>query len=205
MNKLIIGSIAAIAAGAGSIAIAQVAPAPMAAHAGHGMDRSQTRAEVAAKVRSHFERLDANKDGFLTQAEASAGGKMWRERMKAMSPADHNAMFDRLDTNKDGQISRTEFAAAHQGTMAMNRGQNRMGKQGGGMDMGGMGPMRLHGEMFTMADANRDGRVSLAEATDAAVRHFDMADANRDGTLTPDERRQMHQKMMQTMRAPKAS
>lgn len=202
MNKLIIGSIAAVAAGAGSIAIAQVAPAPMAAHSGHGMDRNHTRAEVAAKVRSHFERLDTNKDGFLTQTEASAGGTMMGERMKGMSPADHDAMFDRLDANKNGQISRAEFAAAHKGMMAMHGGK---GKHGGAMGMRGMGGMRLHGEMFAMADANKDNRVSLAEATDAATRRFDMADVNRDGTLTPDERRQMHQKMMQTMRAPKAS
>jgi len=51
------------------------------------------------------------------------------------------------------------------------------------------------GHLFEMADANRDGRVSLAEATDAAARHFDQADLNHDGKLTPDERRQAHQIM----------
>ena len=56
--------------------------------------------------------------------------------------------------------------------------------------MGGMG-----GHMFEMADANRDGRVTLQEATNAALRHFDTADVNRDGQLTPEERMQMHQRM----------
>jgi hypothetical protein len=46
-----------------------------------------------------------------------------------------------------------------------------------------------------MADANRDGRVTLPEATNAALRHFDMADLNRDGQITPDERMQMRQRM----------
>ena len=71
--------------------------------------------------------------------------------------------------------------------------------------------MRMHrfggmmgGPMFTMADANKDGRVSMQEATDAAARHFDMADANRDGRITPDERREMHRQMIEKRRAAKA-
>ena len=43
--------------------------------------------------------------------------------------------------------------------------------------------------MLKMADANSDGRVSLAEATAGALQHFDMIDANRDGRVTPEERR----------------
>ena len=42
--------------------------------------------------------------------------------------------------------------------------------------------------MLKMADANRDGRVSRAEAASGALRHFDMMDSNRDGRLTPEER-----------------
>jgi Ca2+-binding EF-hand superfamily protein len=45
--------------------------------------------------------------------------------------------------------------------------------------------------MFEMADANRDGRVSLQEMTDSALRRFDGADANHDGQITPDERTQI--------------
>ena len=53
--------------------------------------------------------------------------------------------------------------------------------------------MGMHGAMFERADANRDGRVSLQEATNAALQHFDQADANRDGKLTPGERMRMRQ------------
>jgi hypothetical protein len=87
---------------------------------------------------------------------------------------------------KDGQPG-DHAGSAHRGT--------RMHRMGG---------MMLRGHMFEMADANKDGRVSLQEATDSAVRHFDMADANRDGRVTPDERRQMHRQMMEKHRAPKA-
>jgi EF hand domain-containing protein len=53
----------------------------------------------------------------------------------------------------------------------------------------------MGGRMFDMADANKDGRVSLQEAQTAALQHFDMADTNRDGQVTPDERRQMRRHM----------
>jgi Ca2+-binding EF-hand superfamily protein len=73
-----------------------------------------------------------------------------------------------------------------------------------GMRMHRMGAAMMGGHMFDMADANKDGRVTLQEATDTAVHHFDMADANRDGRITPDERRTMHRQMIEKRRAPKA-
>jgi Ca2+-binding EF-hand superfamily protein len=190
----------------------QVAPVPMM------HDREQTRDEVVAKIREHFTQMDANKDGFLTKDEAEAGRKVMKEHMRQRmgerrmewteKGRDPKAAFDRLDTNKDGSISRDEFAKAHE-----QRIERRMVFKDGapgapGAPHEGM-KMRHHrmmmgGHMFEMADANKDGRVSLQEATDAAVKHFDMADANRDGRVTPDERRQMHRQMMEKHRAPKA-
>jgi Ca2+-binding EF-hand superfamily protein len=46
-----------------------------------------------------------------------------------------------------------------------------------------------------MADANKDGRVSLQEAQDAALRRFDTADSNRDGRISREEMMQRHQQM----------
>ena len=66
----------------------------------------------------------------------------------------------------------------------------------GGQRMG----MGFTGQMFELADANRDGRVSLQEAVNAALQRFDTADLNRDGQITPDERMQMRQRMMQERR-----
>ena len=48
-------------------------------------------------------------------------------------------------------------------------------------------------------------RVSLQEATEAALKHFDMADVNRDGTLTPEERQQMRVKMKEMHRVTRTS
>ena len=123
-----------------------------------------------------------------------------------MPMPDRGAMFDRLDTNHDGVISRQEFMAGrpevHDERVMIMRGPD--GAPGAppmshpGMEMhmrhmGGMGMGTFVGEMFEMADANHDGRVSLAEAQAAALAHFDKADLNHDGRITPDERQQMHQ------------
>lgn len=91
--------------------------------------------------------------------------------------------FAMLDTNHDGNISRDEFARA-----PMNHGMGD-GKMGGG-DHGGMGGMDGGGmaRMWSMADANHDGRVTLKEATDMALMRFDRMDANHDGQVTPEER-----------------
>ena len=131
--------------------------------------------------------------------------KWLQRRGAAGSPeqrlANRGAMFDRLDTNRDGSISRAEFEAAptrHERRVVIrNDGQPGAHREGLRMRRGmrmGMG-MGLRGAMFDMADANRDGRVTLQEATAAAYRHFDMADANRDGQVTREERMQMRQRM----------
>jgi hypothetical protein len=105
---------------------------------------------------------------------------------------DRGAMFDRLDANRDGAISRQEYVSAQpqvnqRRTFVMRRGPGAAG-QGQARMRGGMG-----GRMFETADINRDSRVTLQEATNAALQRFDSADANRDGTLTREERMQMRQ------------
>ena len=209
MSKFLLGGAAAAAMIAIAPAIAQTAPpapqpmvqrAPLAA-------KAHTRADVGAHIRSIFERLDANRDGYVTKAEVEARRGDRRERVARRverrgggggQPADRRGMFDRIDTNRDGAISRAEFEAAPA------RQERRImiadGTPGGGRMMRGMRGMRMGaghfgGQMFDMADTNRDGRVTLQEATAAAYRHFDMADANRDGQITREERRQMHQRM----------
>lgn len=217
MSKYLLGGAVAAALVAIAPVFAQT-PAPMPVTpqvqdrmGGNDMhSRVQTRAAVGDHVRKMFARVDANRDGFITKAEGEAMHGQMRDKMmkhKMARAKSSVAPFDRLDANHDGSISRAEFDAAHAKRMARrvtngdgqpDRGMGaRMGamgaRMGGGHGMGDMGGMG--GRMFEMADTNRDGRVSMQEATDAALRHFDMADVNRDGQLTPQERMQMHQRM----------
>ena len=78
--------------------------------------------------------------------------------------------------------------------MRAMRGHGRPGIAGMGRMRGGMGG-GMGGQMMTMADANKDGRVTLQEAQASALRRFDMTDANRDGQVTMEERRQMRMQM----------
>lgn len=190
------------------------APAPQVRTQVRRIERkAETRDDVVAHVRDMFGKLDANRDGFVTREEAASVHKARigdirtkvakRVANGTLPRPDRGAMFDRLDTNKDGAISRQEYVGAkpeirRQRTIVIRDGDGPAEIDGAAGQPGvhvmrlrrGMG-MRLHGRMFDRADANRDGKVSLEEMTNAALRHFDSADANRDGRLTPDERMQM--------------
>lgn len=178
MKTALLSAAATIAVLAVSPSLAQPAPMTM---------QPITRAGIAAMIQQHFALLDTNRDGFLTKAEMDAGKTARHDRMAERKASRGDARFDRLDTNHDGAVTRQEFDAAHQAT----------GDHGhdGGHRMGMMMHAGMGGHMFEMADANKDGRVSLQEATNAALTYFDRADANHDGTLGPDEMRAAHQAM----------
>ena len=222
MTKFLTVSAMALVATA-AVAVAQ--PAPTAPMASMAPDKVMVRGDVQAKVRTHFAQLDANKDGAITTAEI-AGMKMHHEGMGAggmghgMSHGgagdmkmhdgpirDPAAAFDRLDANKDGSISRDEFAKGREmrieKRIVMREGgaPGAMGKHhmGGGKMGGGM----AGGRMIAMADTNKDGRITLAEAEAMALQHFDKMDANHDGQVTRDERRAGRQMMIKMRQAPK--
>lgn len=205
---------AILIAGAAAIAVAIPAIAAQVAD-GAGprmmMQADMTRAQVEAKVKEKFAAVDANKDGAVTMEEINAA----RTARHAQRMDDR---FKAMDTNTDGSISRAEFDAAHEqmmGQMAPGDGPGMGGGMGGGMGPGhqglmhdgpgmgmGSGPGMMHGmgkggpgmgmkfspRMFERADANKDGKVTLAEANKAALAHFDEVDANKNGTVTAQER-----------------
>jgi len=177
---------------------ASVAPATPTAPVSPMADRTVTRAEVEARIRTHFAQIDANRDGYVTTEEMTAMRGAHGAHRGMRDPA---AAFDRIDSNRDGSISRDEFAKGRE-----VRIEKRVVTQGGAPGAAPPMRMKMHGAMmgggmFRMADTDKDGRVSLAEATGGAMQHFDMMDANRDGRLTPDERRAGRAKMRQ-MRNP---
>lgn len=169
--------------------------------------KSAERAQRRAEPGRLFERLDADKDGQVTRAEidALAAARVQRRAQAgqaAVPDAPAHAqrgerMLARLDTDRNGAISRAEFDARVQaGAKRLERRSERAGKRAArpGHAMGRMG-----GHMLAVADADKDGRVTLPEATAAALRHFDMVDINRDGQVTREERRQVRQQMRGAM------
>ena len=185
-----------LVAAAAAPLFAQTTPAPVAGApmAATHVARSVTHAEVQTRVQTHFAKRDTNRDGILTTDELMSSGGHHGMKMRhhggkgERAMRDPNAAFDRIDANRDGSISRDEFARAREVRIEKRVVVKGDGQPGAmhGMRHGG-GGMAV-GAMIKLADANRDGRVTLAEATTGALRHFDMMDANRDGQLTPQER-----------------
>lgn len=155
-----------------------------------------TRAQAQAKAEAMFDKHDANRDGKIDQADRAA--KMAQR-------------FDQMDSDRNGALSRDEFAAGHQ---RMGRDRMAQGGEHAGHQIGGEGARKgmrggRHGRdggmMMKMADANKDGAVTKAEATAGALKHFDMIDANKDGTVTPDERKASFAKMRDMWKAKRAA
>lgn len=217
MKKILIATAALVT---GTALLAQTpAPAPVAPSAppmAHPMaDKVMTRNEVVAKVREHFGRMDADRNGSITQQEITEGHVKMGERFKIKHPggawqgenavhavqhgqrADPNVAFDRLDANKDGSISREEFAKAREERVERRIVMREKMKQGSPKDGKEMGRhvRRMHGgggfggRMIVMADTNSDGQITLVEAEALALQHFDQMDSNKDGQVTSEERR----------------
>jgi len=169
---------------------------------GHGVPK--TRAELQAKIAEQFKKADANNDGAVTKAEADAGREAMKAKFAERRDERRSEQFAKLDTDKNGQLSKEEFNAPRE------RGHGKDGEQAGrghdghggkhwghGGQRGHHGGMAMRGQWFERADANKDGKVTLAEASAGPLEMFDKADANKDGTMSPDE----HQAMRDSMRA----
>jgi hypothetical protein len=180
---------------------------------GHHMQAPKTRAEVEARVREQFARLDTNKDGFLTEEEL---------RPHMPTPAERQAMRDKMfammDKDGNGEISKAEFEAFHADHVHGRHGPGgRDGHEQHAMaaPADGASPhphMRGHRGwhgmmarmMFRHADADHDGKVSLAEAEKAALDRFDKADTNHDGVISDAERQAARQQMAARFRERRA-
>ena len=214
--------VAASAVLAGTAVFAQTATPPAApvAPTRPMADGVMTRTEVVEKVRNHFSRFDADRDGSITTAEMGAlHGRMGGHKMAEGSQPhvmvrqhamrDPNAAFDRLDTNKDGAISRDEFAKGRE--MRIEKRIVRREKIREARKDGKLGDMRMHrmggtggARMIVMADTNKDGRITLSEAETMALQHFDQMDSNRDGQVTREERRARRMMMIRKVHTPDA-
>ncbi len=192
--------------------IAALTTAPLIAqgmrdHEGHGMMATEpmTRTDVEARAKARFAEMDANKDGAVTQAEIA---DTRTEHMSKMQ----GEMFTKMDADKNGSISRAEFDAHHQHMMSDGMAPPPMAGHGGmkrkhmGHGEGGKGRMgRMEDRMFGMADANKDGIVTEAEAAQAALARFDKVDTDKDGSINDAERKAAREMMRAEWKAKKAN
>ncbi|CAA9487854.1 MAG: hypothetical protein AVDCRST_MAG09-644 [uncultured Sphingomonas sp.] len=110
-----------IAAGAVLAVAASVAASAQTPHQHGGGNGAHSRAEFVQQIQQVFARLDANRDGFITRAEAGAGaaqgGQLFamadanRDNRVSLSEATGVATqhFDHADANRDGQVTREEW------------------------------------------------------------------------------------------------
>ncbi len=167
-----------------------------------------TRTELQAEIAEHFKAADTNKDGFVTRAEFEAARAAMKAKFEAKRSEHRAEAFAMLDKNHDGALSKDEYLAPPQhgpeghddhdmppppgagpdGPGHGGHGGRMMRHHGGGMGMGG--------KWFDRADADHDGKISLAEASSGPLAMFDRADTNHDGKISPEE----HKAAMENMR-----
>lgn len=194
-------------AGIAALSTAPLIAQGMRGHEGHGMmaPEPMTRADVEARAKARFAEMDANKDGAVTQAEIA---DTRTEHMSKMQ----GEMFTKMDADKNGSISRAEFDAHHQHMMSDGMAPPPMADHGGmkrkhmGHGEGGKGRMgRMEDRMLGMTDANKDGIVTEAEATQAALARFDKVDTDKDGSINDAERKAAREMMRAEWKAKKAN
>lgn len=146
-------------------------------------DGKVTRAEARQAHTKHFNAMDANSDGVITQTERQQQWEKWRQeaQRERMAREDANKdgrlsrdeadmrprRFERLDSNSDGFLTLAELQAA--------------GPPGGKA-------ARL-GARAARHDADGDGRVTRQEAQDGFDTMFARRDVDKDGALSKEELR----------------
>jgi len=182
MKRTLTLSIAAMAVLAGSAIHAQ--PAQREARPA----AEQSREQVLAHADQMFERMDANSDGRVDQADREAHQRTRFDRRDA----DNNGALSFAEVQGSQERGRERTAEARgDGAQEPKRGDRRRGSGGKG-GMGGMGGMH---NKANSADANKDGAISREEFRSAALARFDRADANSDGTVTAEERGAQREQM----------
>ena len=146
---------AALAAAIAQPALAQEQAAPEGAE-------PLSRQAFIAEMDAQFQRLDADGDRTVTEAEILASQRAAAEQEALRQ---NQAVFAQLDGDGDGMLSPQEFAQLANPDAV---------------------PVAAS-PILTQFDANGDGTVTLLEYRIATQANFDRIDGDRDGIVTPEE------------------
>lgn len=125
--------------------------------------KSITRAQFLANLKTGFDAVDTNHDGYLEADEIAAAQQRELQRLQAAEQQQLEAEFNRLDTNHDGSLSKQEFMAAAPPVHARQTPQ----------------------EMIQQLDRHKLGKVSFEDYSAGPLTRFDRLAHN--GVLTPQD------------------
>lgn len=150
-----------------------------------------TAGAASAQTAPRAQRLDADQDGRISQAEfllrldrmaavdANRDGSITpderRAAMQTRVAQRRDAAFGRLDANSDGSISRAEFEARPERAPRAR--------------MGGQQARGMHRGHAARAGMQADRTVDLGQARERMSQTFARLDKDNDGYLTAEERR----------------
>ena len=178
------------------LATAGAASAQPAAERGRGAD--VTREQALARADARFARLDADRNGSITRQEMRAG----RQSLRAERQARRQARIAQVPAERRARIAeRMEQRTARLEQRTQRRAERRARMQA--MSPEQRAQMRAQrqaqrGERRGMFAGG--GTVSREQFRARALQRFQRLDANRDGRVTVAERREVRQQLRQERR-----
>ena len=145
------------------ITILAACPLALVAGAAPAQSSDIPRTEFLRVQDSEFQKMDADKNGQVTRAEAEA---YQRAAALARARASNQALFAQLDKDRNGMLSPAEFAAVNAAAA------------------------QVDGRPFiTQLDSDKNGQVSLVEHRAGKLSYFDKIDLDKNGIVTAAEMR----------------
>ncbi|WP_340317516.1 EF-hand domain-containing protein [Rhizorhabdus argentea] len=164
----------------------------LAAFAQPGPDRApQSRAELAVRLADYFDIADGDDSGGVTWAELQESQDAVDDRYAMGQNNFRIWLVDKLDVDRDGALTHADFNGTARAPAWPSHpyGGDAVANQAWQLVVAGQAPaIGTSRDWFTQADRDKDGRLSLAEASAGALAMFDSIDLDHDGTISLAER-----------------